>query len=451
MSTNLWNENDKIELYQEFIKEGPCWSKIASKLNSTPDAVRSVFRRNDWKEFINKNDEKIKSGLDDISLIRYQQIKKDNHVENLINAKKDSIIKEIDLRQIKEELKNVAEENIISDKLFSAIQKIEKINYDDISSYSVNTNHSVGPQEASLLISDAHVGLAVAPEEVGYIGKYNYSLFKYRLENLLKKVIKISELHRKNHQLDSLNIMFLGDMVHGSNDVGKWGFLHTEQTVIDQVFNSTNEFTKFILILKRYFKNIKISGVVGNHGRVGKKGTEKKYSNWDYLIYKTIESRLENQENISFDIPKTGFHVHEIMGQKFLMMHGDTIKRYLGIPWYGITRAESKYRSLIEHSKNIHELSDLINKNKISDPEAIAQISLLYSKPFHFLVLGHFHHNGDIETGSGGRVIMNSSFCGGDDYSINDLITSNIPSQKFFGVNKDGKTWSYDLDLDREC
>jgi hypothetical protein len=82
-------------------------------------------------------------------------------------------------------------------------------------------------------------------------------------------------------------------------------------------------------------------------------------------------------------------------------------------------------------------------------PEDMMKFAFNYTRSFDYFVLGHFHQSGEMETGSGGRIIMNSSFIGGDDYSINDLVAASVPSQKFFGINHHGKTWTYDIELER--
>jgi hypothetical protein len=82
------------------------------------------------------------------------------------------------------------------------------------------------------------------------------------------------------------------------------------------------------------------------------------------------------------------------------------------------------------------------------EPAELAKFIYSYVRSFDFLITGHFHTMGEVETTSGGRIILNSSFIGGDDYSINDLISASTPAQKFFGVNHERKTWSYDIELD---
>ena len=173
--------------------------------------------------------------------------------------------------------------------------------------------------------------------------------------------------------------------------------------------------------------------------------------NWDYIVYKFLEEGLANQGGINFNCPRSPFDVAIIKNNKFLICHGDQIRSYMGIPYYGMVRAESKLRSMIEKIKNIDGLWEEMEKEGVdtNDPKAMLKFALLYAKSFDYMVMGHFHQMGEMETNSGGRIILNSSFAGGDDYSINSLLSASTAAQKFFGVHVEGKSWGYDIELDR--
>jgi hypothetical protein len=179
---------------------------------------------------------------------------------------------------------------------------------------------------------------------------------------------------------------------------------------------------------------------------------EKKFVNWDYLIYKWLEASLSQQSNIKFYVPRANFHIAESMGKKILLVHGDQARSWNGIPWYGLNRLESKYRSIIDRTKSIDKLWEEMAKaglNENSDPKSLIKFAFNYVRSFDYMAVGHYHSMGEVETNSGGRIILNSSFIGGDDYSIGDLVSASTPSQKFFGINRDRKTWSYDIELEK--
>jgi hypothetical protein len=442
----------KLRIYKLYLKYGPEWSSFSEKLKINKEAIRSIFRNTDWDLFLEKQ------GLDKNKILREigeckkeEEASYEGKVRELIDLRKTRIMELGEQRKINEHLSTIAKEELIWDKLSSAIYQVPKIVPKAVDSKYFKKSTKASPQEAFMLISDSHIGLSVIEEEVGGLGKYNVEKFRKRMNNYKERVIRITDLHRTTHPIDRINVCFLGDLVHGGNDAGKWGFLHTEQNVMDQIFEACSSFLELLIDLSQIFKKVKVYGIYGNHGRIAKKGIEKKFVNWDYFIYKWIEASLTNYSNIDFSIPRASFQIAESFSNKILLIHGDQARSWNSIPWYGLQRLESKYRSIMDGSKTVKKMWEEMEKRKIDQSSMEAcEFACQYMKSFDYLVLGHFHTMGEIETPSGGRIIMNSSFIGGDDYSITDLVYNGVPAQKFFGVNHHGKTWSYDIELDRE-
>ncbi|HUS51040.1 MAG TPA: metallophosphoesterase [Candidatus Paceibacterota bacterium] len=443
-----WSEAEKRELYRQYLMHGRKWSKFAHLFNTTQKSISKTFDRINWDEFIEEND----LDINEMAIGTIPEKSTEEQADILIQARKNRIKKEADAKRLKNHIEEIASRDIIFDKIAASIEKVPPIQVSEIIK-PFKPNSQTGPQEGFLLFGDCHIGLAVSEEEVGGLGRYNVDIFQERVENLVNTVAEITDLHRNQHEMKRLNICMFGDLVHGSNDAGKWGFLHTEQNIMDQVFLAMDAIPRAILKLKKKYDEIRVFCVYGNHGRVGKRGVEKQFVNWDYLIYHNIKTALSNQEGIEFYIPKANFNIAEAMGHKFLLIHGDNVRSWNGIPWYGLTRIESRYRAVLSRNKKEVDIWKALNDNGIdpnTDPEEAIKFIASFTRPFDYLICGHFHSLGEIETSSGGRIILNSSFIGGDQYSINDLVLSNSPSQKFFGVNKHRKTWSYDIDLDKK-
>ncbi len=448
-----WTDDEKKELYRLAETLNRSWTKIAPHFNTTPSVCRNKYRKTNWGSFLlvdvqEKN--KFKNAKEKIDEIEVLFSDKDDDKKALIDIEKNKILQNNTSRLKKELVERMAVTDLILEKIESSVIKVPKIDVAKITYPKIASKHT--PEEACLVLSDLHVGLACIPEEVGNIGHYNKDIFLKRLNNLINSVKKITEIHRNSYKIDTLNIFALGDFVHGSNDAGQWGMLHTEQNIMDQIFMVISEISKALLTLNKIFKNINFYGVVGNHGRVDKRGVEKIFVNWDYVCYKFIESALSNNKNIKFTIPKTPFCVAEVFNNKFLLVHGDTVKSWGGLPVYGMVRAESRYQNLIQKTKNP---TDLLRKIKESgkdnkNTEEWARIAYNYSKPLDYIIMGHHHQSAEIEANGGSRVIMNSSFVSGDDYTINQLLTSGEASQKFFGVHPEGRSWQYEINLNRE-
>jgi len=446
------NQNEMIQLYYQVESIGKekditsdVWRHISKKFQISPNTAYKIYTETDWKSILeNKNNPEVESESENKTKISEK-------VNILLEERKEKNIQKYELKKQNELLDKLATENIILEKITSAVSVVPEINISEIK-YPEGHKFLTRPQEAVLCLSDLHIGLAVNPNEVGNLGRYNVDIYKKRLNNLIKKVTAITEHHRNNSKLDTLHIFALGDIVHGSNDAGQWGFLHTEINIMEQVFTGVQDLSKAILQLNQVYPNIKVYGVYGNHGRCAHREKEKRFVNWDYMIYHMMKMGLGQQKGISFEIPRSPFMVTEILGNKFLLTHGDQIKGWNGLPYYGMVRSETRFRTILERTKTIEELLREIEKEDISqeDKNGLLQYALTYAKSFDYMVMGHFHSMAELETNSGGKIILNSSFAGGDDYSINTLMSANSAAQKFFGVHAEGKSWTYDIQLDRE-
>lgn len=471
-SGKKWTDEERIKLYKLVELKEKRWTEIAKEFDGVSDsACRNKYNTTNWELIFRRNGTNetkvIKDTLNEIDAVQsvvatsektskmsdeeiVMSLEKEKE-QALVDLEKHKIIQRSNDRLRKELVERTAITDLIIEKIEGAVLKVPAIEPANIKYPETSSRRT--PEEACLVLSDLHVGLACIPEEVGNIGNYNKNIFIKRLNNLINSVKKITEIHRNSYKIDTLNIFALGDFVHGSNDAGQWGFLNTEQNIVDQILTIVSEISRSILTLNKIFKNINFYGVVGNHGRVSKRGVEKMFVNWDYLCYKYIELALANNKNVKFTIPRTPFCEVDVLSNKFLLVHGDSIKSWGGLPVYGMVRAEGRYQNLMQKTKSI---DDLVRKIKSygmdnnSSVEDLSKIAFNYSKPLDYIVMGHHHQSAEIEANGGGRVILNPSFVGGDDYTINQLLTSGEPSQKFFGVHPEGRTWQYEIDLERE-
>lgn len=462
-----WSIDEVLELYRLVHREGSNWNEFADIFGVTPNAVRQKWRYTDWEnlfaeyeiteEDVLNDNITLEDMFDEEDVDEYDEYDDDEETDEeiaiqMVEKEKINIIEKSNKRVVKELVKKAAETDLIYEKMVAAIAKVEPFNPKNVK-YPVNFKATTSPQEAALCLSDLHCGLAVLEDEVGgIVGDYNVETFKRRLWSLVEKTIRITNHHRKSYRIDKLHIFALGDFVHGMNAVGQWGFLNTEQNIMDQVLTLVDEVKRAIVELKHAFPEIVFWGVYGNHGRTAKRGSEKQFVNWDYFIYKYLETGLENVPGIEFVVPRAPFQVAKIMNQKFLLTHGDGIRSWAGIPFYGLVRAESNYRNMLDGKRNFDKMWKTAEESGVDlgDPKKLARFAYDYCNAFNYMVIGHFHTLGDMETNAGGRIIMNSSFFGGDDYSVNTLKKCGFPAQKFFGIHREGRSWSYDIELDRD-
>lgn len=268
-----------------------------------------------------------------------------------------------------------------------------------------------------LLLSDLHAGEVVRSEEMNGINEYNFDICNRRLKFMSNTIIDLALNKLKGYQFDSLKIFGLGDFLSGN--------IHDE--LIEDVDGNILKWTvdlsyvlaQMIRQLSASFKEVEFVGVVGNHGRMHQKPRFKaRYVNWDFLCYQYMSMFLSDQKNVKFKIPTSFWTTHEVKDHTWLLMHGDNINTWAGIPWYGINRTVTQLKELLE-AKN---------------------------QRFEYIALGHFHNRGILDRVRG-ELMINGSVIGGNEYSIGKMFTTNEACQSLFGVHKDGVTFNYKIRL----
>lgn len=326
----------------------------------------------------------------------------------------------IKYQQLKEKYDKIVQDKVLEENIIENIIKYIKAYPCQPCTYKGSKKaEGKSVEEMVFMLSDTHIGETVSFEETQGLCVYNMDIFEKRFNFIIDTIISIVNKLRHGYTIDKLNVHALGDMVSG---IIHQELVETaEGTIIEWLLDGADIVAKGMLKLAQNFKEISFTGVVGNHGRMDKKPTfKRKYVNWDYLFYEILRMKCAKQSNISFNIPKSFFTVDKILGWDFLLLHGDNINSWQGIPFYGIKRAAAN-------------LSEVLSS---------------HDRKFDYIELGHFHSTGLLDRVVG-EILINGSFKGGDEYSIGKMFTMSQPKQTIFGVHKkQGKTWSYNLKCD---
>jgi hypothetical protein len=275
-------------------------------------------------------------------------------------------------------------------------------------------------QTATLLFSDLHVGANTDIEETGGLGEYNYPIFRERLASLRDGVRSITAHHRMSHPVKNLVVQSLGDNIENVTIFPAQRDAADDLT--EQVLRAQNDIAEFYLGLLDTFEHISVIAVSGNHGRIGRKGEFKHHVNWDFIINKSLAARLEDAtDRITFQIPKAPFAAVDIEGWVFLLRHGDGIKSWNSIPYYGVARSTGRWIAIQESLGN----------------------------RFDYMSMGHFHQMATLPY-TGGEVLMNGSFVGSSQFSVEVMETLSRPVQLFGMVHPThGLAARYPIHLDK--
>jgi hypothetical protein len=274
------------------------------------------------------------------------------------------------------------------------------------------------PETAVMLVSDYHIGERVSEEETGGLARYDFETFEKRWRYHVETVASLTKDKLAGYDIPRLQACMLGDMVSGT--IHDELVVTADGTPMEWVVEGGHVIAQGLRDLAAEFEQVRVDCVVGNHGRLTRRPAYKqRYVNWDYLLYKFIELELRDQRNVEFTVPRSFWDVIEVEGKHVLNLHGDNIRAWNGIPWYGITRA-------------VGNLSTLLASQGVR---------------FDVVNLGHFHNAGALDR-IGGELVLNGSAVGGNEYSIGALFTSNRPRQVLYGMHPEHcKTWSYAIDL----
>ena len=300
-------------------------------------------------------------------------------------------------------------ENIkkISEEVLSKLEKRERL-------IPQIKKGKLKPEKWLQLFSDLQYGLRVNPIEIGNLGEFTPQIARERLNYMVSTLGNILEYYP--NKPEELYIACLGDNIENAymrgNQQSEIAF-----GICTQVIEVVELFVDMIIALSKYFPIIKVFAIVGgNHGRMGKKPHDASPTdNYEYLIYHFVEQRLRGMENIHFNFTSAKHMIVDIGGWKFWLEHGDTVRSWAGIPFYGLKREMSNINSMLG---KFNEHAD-------------------------YLLSGHFHTKASFN-----EVFMNGSFPGGDSYSIGSLRLMDFPYQKLLGVNeKHGVVWDRNICL----
>lgn len=165
--------------------------------------------------------------------------------------------------------------------------------------------------EASVLISDLHVGLIV-DNTTHY---YDIEVAKERLGELCSKTIKYCKLHN----VSKLNVELLGDEISGIIQLGNR--VEEEEDTISQVITVSELLSNFINDLKAEIPQVVIYAVIGNHSSVfANKKERSNKENFERLIFEYIKLRT-NQKVITNGLED--YLVYKIKDKTVILTHGN--------------------------------------------------------------------------------------------------------------------------------
>ncbi len=366
-------------------------------------AVRRIRDNHGWK----KGQQGIRaSSPPEAEIPVDEQVRRDSELQRLRD----------DLRRTRRLYKFATKDTAHTEAIEQAIREIVPAHEPVPTPKPVKLNGEMETETAVLLYGDIHIGEVIDEEETGGIAVYDTEIAHRRMIYTIETAVKMTKEHLKGgYHIPNIHVFGLGDFVSGI--IHKELEVTNEQGIVEQVMVAAEYLAESLLLLCQHFEQVTFTGVVGNHGRVemNRYFKMKAKNNYDRMVYLIVEVMLRDQPNLTMDIPESFWTVVKVEDTRFLIMHGDNIKSWMGFPFYGLNRGYMKLRTLMEG----------------------------YKAGFDTMIVGHFH-TPNIFSVQRDEVIVNGSTKGGDEYALGQLSAATDPVQILFGVSKKyGRTWTF--------
>lgn len=194
-----------------------------------------------------------------------------------------------------------------------------------------------GPKQAVplLVLSDFHVDEVVDPDTICGLNEYNLEIARDRVARLVKSVVRIVNMLKRQSDIDTMVIPMLGDFMSG--------WIHEE-------LQATNSMTppeavlEVLNMLAGIIQNILDSGVVkkiravccvGNHARITKKTFFKLRvkTSYEWMMYNLLMQHFvaKGEKRVEFQIPSGYFNWVNVLDRDIRCHHGDNMRYNGGI------------------------------------------------------------------------------------------------------------------------
>jgi len=370
-----------------------------------------------------------------------QQSNAVRNIHNVANPSKpptpDEQVKLQELAKIERKVRDdVGRTRILAEMLD---ESVAKVNAKDIKPYKVKRKPSRDPETMVVLRSDLHPGI-VTPS-------YDLDVFHRRMELYIEKIVLIRDIISQTIPLEKIVVINLGDMVSGQGIFANQAW-KSQTHVLNQIYHEcAPDIIAQDMTLCEYFPVVEEEYIPGNHGRTGKEHPDE--VNFDNILSWDIFRRFEFVDQVKVDYTWGHFKFIDIYGWRFLATHGDLVRSWMNIPFYGLVNKGMRWKGSMSPSrKDVQKaIMQTVRDSSLSAEEKVSAIQHITST-WHYMVHGHFHVPFNFPWNDF-EIIGNGTLVSDDDFGLEQLGMASTPAQQVFGVHPEhGVTWRYTLNLE---
>ena len=200
------------------------------------------------------------------------------------------------------------------------------------------------PETAILLVSDWQLGKRTPT--------YSTEVCAKRIALYADRVRRLVGIQRADRPIRKAVVCLLGDLVEGETIFPGQAW-RVDASLFRQVLLDGPEILGTLLRdLLNYFEEVEVHDVVGNHGRIGRRGDYHPETNADAMLYHATHQQLRGEARLRW-LPnyqpgeRAWYRVFSVGRNAFFCFHGDQMRGggFAGIPMYGFIRAIMSWAS----------------------------------------------------------------------------------------------------------
>jgi hypothetical protein len=274
------------------------------------------------------------------------------------------------------------------------------------------------PERSAILpVYDVQYGQLVQPSDTPLgLGQYDDAVFQERLARWVDGVSRSMLDYASAHQITELVVALGGDLVEGA-DIFAGQAWQLEKDPARQCRELSVHLAaalgEVIRVAKEEIgvRRVMVTAVPGNHGKVGgrKAGAIPATMSWDHLCVEFLQLETQGLPIDVWGIEPAGALLFETAGHLFLQIHGDEIRGWGGLPFYGLTKYDGRALRLT-------------------------------GEVYDYCLLGHHHQPASIPNGSGGEFIVSGDWVGANNLSVAIAAASRPQQNLLFVAEKYGIT-----------
>lgn len=253
-----------------------------------------------------------------------------------------------------------------------------------------------GEEVAVLFASDYQLGKRTPT--------YNSEVCEERVKEYCARVAKLVDIQRLDHPVKRAAIFVLGDIVEGEL-IFPGQAHHIDTSLYRQVtIDGPRILGGLVRWAASFFEQVDVYAVPGNHGYLGGRARKEYHpeTNADRMLYQIVSQLTADLGNVEWHIAAEWWMTADLGEKsKFLLLHGDQVRGYNGIPWYGWMRKVMGWSSLIRIWPNMD---------------------------FDHVAAGHFHTPVSLYLNSR-RIWINASTESHNPYALEQLAAAGEPAQ----------------------